>query len=83
MGFRPGAVDMEVFLINLKTDEVEASFPVSAKTPKEVTIYISKEKDSDTEDPVVRRLEGVALSQVYKNLAATTRGKFESSPPFK
>jgi hypothetical protein len=82
MGFTPGSVDMEVFLVDLKTDEVAASFPVSAKTPKELTIRISRDpKEHDTENPVVRSLEGDARTQIFKNLAATTRGKFEQYPP--
>lgn len=82
MGFTPGAVDMEVFLIDLKTDEVAASFPVSAKTPNEASIRISRNpKDSDKESPIVRILEGEARSQMFKNLAATTKGKFEQYPP--
>lgn len=79
MGFTPGSVDMEVFLIDLTTDQVAASCPVSAKTPRQVRIFTSTGKDRDTENPVVRILERVALSQMYKNLA-TTRGKFEHRP---
>lgn len=79
--YTPGALRMEVFLVDLKTDQVVASFPVAAKTAKEIqfTDYYSKyEKESDNLiRAAIASMEVEAVPQMATNLAGTTGGTFK------
>jgi len=79
--YTPGALKLEVFLVDLKTDEVVASFPVEAKTAEEIkfTDYYSKyEKVSDNlVSAAVASMEAEALPKVAATLAKTTGGTFK------
>jgi hypothetical protein len=78
--YTPGALKLEVFLVDLKTDEVVASFPVESKTPEEIKFadYYSKyEKVSDNlVSAAVASMEAEALPKVAATLAKTTGGTF-------
>ena len=79
--YTPGALKLEVFLVDLKTDEVVASFPVEAKTAEEIkfTDYYSKyEKTSDNlVSAAVASMEAEVLPKVAATLAKTTGGTFK------
>ena len=78
--YTPGALKMEVFLVDLKTDQVAASFPVAAKTPKEIkyTDYYSGSEVSDNLiSAAISSMAVEALPQMATNLAKTTGGTFK------
>lgn len=79
--YTPGALKLEVFLVDLKTDEVVASFPVESKTVDEIkfTDYYSEyEKVSDNlVRAAVASMEAEALPKVAATLAQTTGGTFK------
>jgi hypothetical protein len=79
--YTPGALKLEVFLVDLKTQEVVASFPVESKTADEIkfTDYYSKyEKESDNlVRAAVASMEAEALPKVAATLAKTTGGTFK------
>jgi len=79
--YTPGELKLEVFLVDLKTDEVVASFPVESKTVEEIefTDYYSKyEKESDNlVSAAVASMEAEALPKVAATLAKTTGGTFK------
>lgn len=78
--YTPGALKLEVFLVDLKTDEVVASFPLETKTADEIKFadYYSKyEKVSDNlVSAAIASMEAEALSKVAATLAKTTGGTF-------
>ena len=79
--YTPGALKLEVFLVDLKTDEVVASFPVESKTADEIkfTDYYSKyEKVSDNlVRAAVASMEKEVLPKVAATLAKTSGGTFK------
>ena len=79
--YTPGALKLEVFLVDLKTDEVVASFPVESKTADEIefTDYYSKyEKASDNlVSAAIASMEAEVLPKVGETLAKTTGGTFK------
>lgn len=79
--YTPGALKLEVFLVDLKTDEIVASFPVEAKTAKEIKFtdyYSGYEKQSDNlVSAAVASMEAETLPKVAATLAKTTGGTFK------
>lgn len=78
--YTPGVLKLEVFLVDLKTDEVVASFPLETKTADEIKFadYYSKyEKVSDNlVSAAIASMEAEALPRVAATLAKTTGGTF-------
>lgn len=79
--YTPGALKLEVFLVDLKTDEVVASFPVESKTAEEIKFteyYSNYEKESDNlVRAAVASMEAEVLPKVATTLAKTTGGTFK------
>ena len=78
--YTPGELKLEVFLVDLKTDEVVASFPIETKMADEIKFadYYSKyEKVSDNlVSAAIASMESEALPKVAATLAKTTGGTF-------
>lgn len=78
--YTPGELRLEIFLVDLKTDEVVASFPIETKTADEIKFadYYSKyEKVSDNlVSAAIASMEAEALPKVAATLAKTTGGTF-------
>ena len=64
---------MEVFLFDLKADQVVASFPVSAKTPGKVEYNASRGSPGGE---AMSQMISDAKSQIVKELATLTGGQF-------
>lgn len=79
--YTPGALKLEVFLVDLKTDEIVASFPVESKTAEEIKFtdyYSNYEKESDNlVRAAVESMETEALPRIAATLAKTTGGTFK------
>ena len=78
--YTPGVLKLDVFLVDLKTDEVVASFPIETKTADEIKFadYYSKyEKVSDNlVSAAIASMEAEALPKVAATLTRTTGGTF-------
>ena len=78
--YTPGVLKLDVFLVDLKTDEVVASFPIETKTADEIKFadYYSKyEKVSDNlVSAAIASMEAEALPKVAGTLTKTTGGTF-------
>ena len=79
--YTPGALKLEVFLVDLKTDEVVASFPVESRTADEIKFtdyYSDYKKESDNlVGAAVASMEKEALPKVAATLAKTSGGTFK------
>ena len=78
--YTPGELKLEVFLVDLKTDEVVASFPIETKTADEIKFADYYSKDGKVSDNLVSAaiasMEAEALPKVAATLAKTTGGTF-------